>query len=197
MIIVDDPYPDAQPQEGEHGGDEDCDDAEARSRGRPSHDRSTRNVPASGTVVSRDERHAPYRPRRRRSTVTVPTRAPASSGPVDLVGRVRAPPDALAVAQGEHALRGAERVGRCSSRYSTSAWATVRRGSSTRTRWKRPSPQRSSASVSASRAASLGSPSTTLITRAPPAAVARRRRARSRRSPCGPSSRRHPRVVGR
>ena len=147
----------------------------ARSRGRPAPIGAPAAVPAPGTSLGRDQRHAPHRPARPRSTVTVPDPRARGERPVELV-RARS--------------RGAGRAGRrgrsATTRAARHELGRARRG--TRRPPARParargrararagsgsSPQRSSASVSASRAASLGSPSTTLTTRAPRPAAGR------------------------
>ena len=73
----------------------------SKVKGTPSHDRSTRNVPASGDLLSRDQRHAPYRPPIEQHCHGTDS-GPGFEWPLHLVGRIRAPPDALAVANGEH-----------------------------------------------------------------------------------------------
>src|SRR5215213_9266138 len=134
-------------------------------KGTPRTETSTRSVPALGTSAAVTR---PIRRTRSPSTLTVtdPTRAPAASGPETSSGaskarrtrwssrRVRTSP-----LWGTSAAR--------PSRYSMSERANGRFASSTRTRWKRLRPQRSSFRVSTSRPASLGSPITTEITRPP------------------------------
>src|ERR687895_1163565 len=139
-------------------------------KGTPNTEVSTLSVPASGTSarVTRAIR-ATRSPSTK--TLTEPTPMPLGMGPSSSPGartrrRTRSPSRSVSTMSrdGTSAAR--------SSRYSMSARAITRRSSRTRPRWKRAMPQRSSFSVSASRAASLGSPITTEITRAPPRPLA-------------------------